>query len=275
MSAGAEALLLQSSRRETPRRGAALRRALTLPALLLLAWWAVFAFGPQSPSLYVAPGKVLATGWALAGTPQLWAAVGQSLLRAFAGFFVGGLAGVLAGVALGVSPWTRRLFEPGLHALRQVSLFAWVPLLMVWFGLGEASKLAFVAISAFFPVLLSTVEGVAGIAREHVDVVRVARFSRWQTFVHLVLPSATPSILNGVHVALVSAWGATIGAEYLMTSSQGIGKLLFEGQDTSAMDIALVGMAWAGVVGYGLHWAAASAEARLLRWRPQAADAAD
>ncbi|HBK46022.1 MAG TPA: taurine ABC transporter permease, partial [Xanthomonadaceae bacterium] len=161
----------------------------------------------------------------------------------------------------------RRLFGPSLHALRQVSLFAWVPLIMVWFGLGETSKVVFVAIAAFFPVLLNSAEGVAGIAREHLEVARVATFSRTQTFFRLILPSAMPSILTGVHLALVGAWGATLGAEYLMTSGPGIGTLLIDGQETSAMDVTLVGMLLAGLVGFGLHLAATRAEARLLRWR--------
>ncbi len=252
-----------------------LRRALALPLALLAAWWAAFAFGPDAASLYVPPGQVLETGWRLAGTPTLWSALGHSLLRAAAGFGLGAAAGVLAGVLLGVSPLARRLFGPSLHALRQVSLFAWVPLIMVWFGLGESSKVVFVSIAVFFPVLLNTAEGVAGIAREHLEVAKVATFSRGQTFLRLILPSATPSILNGVHIALVGAWGATLGAENLMTSGPGIGKLLIDGQETSAMDVTLVAMLLAGTVGYGLHLAAKRAEARLLRWRPHASAETD
>lgn len=253
--------------------GRRLRRALVLPLALLAAWWAVFAFGTVAPGLYVSPGRVLETGWKLAGTPVLWTALGCSLARSAAGFLIGGAGGVLVGVALGVSPLARRLFGPSLHALRQVSLFAWVPLIMVWFGLGESSKVVFVSIAAFFPVMLNSAEGVAGIPREQLEVARVATFSRTQTFFRLILPAAAPSILTGVHVALVAAWGATLGAEYLMTSGPGIGKLLIDGQETAAMDVTLVGMALAGVVGYGLHLAATRAESCLLRWRAPASAA--
>ncbi|MFT4197313.1 MAG: ABC transporter permease subunit [Pseudoxanthomonas sp.] len=174
----------------TASRYRRLRRALALPLVLVLIWWAAFALGDGGASLYVSLGRVLETGWHLAGTALLWSSIGGSLARTAAGFFIGGAAGVLVGVLAGALPLAQRLLGPSLHALRQVSLFAWVLLIMVWFGLGEASKVVFVSIAAFFPIMLNTAGGVAGIGRDLLEVVRVLRFTRAQTFFRLILPSA-------------------------------------------------------------------------------------
>lgn len=245
-----------------------LRRGLTIPGLLLFAWWAAYAFGLTQSRFYTPPGQVLSTLWTLLPTALLWEGIAYSLGRAVAGLALGSVAGIGLGVLVGVSPLARRLLGTSLNTLRQVSLFAWVPLIIIWFGLDELSKVVFVAIAAFFPVLLNTYEGVAGISRQLSDVGRVLVFNRWQMFFRMVVPGALPSIFNGIYTALVRVWGAVIAAEYLMTSGPGIGRLILDGQETSAMDLILVGVLLAGVIGYGLHTLASRLEARLLCWRP-------
>lgn len=244
-----------------------LRRGLTLPALLLLVWWGSYYFGLSDSKLFVAPGQLLDTLLNSAQGHAIWGTLGLSLVRGLSGLLIGMLLGLALGVVLGVSRPMERFFGLTLHSIKQVSLFAWLPLLSLWFGFGESSKLAFIAWAAFFPVLLNTLEGVSSVPRELVEVARVAGFSRWQTFSRLILPSALPSIFNGVYLALMFAWLATLGAEYMLGSGDGIGVVLMESRAEFRIDLMLLAIVLVGLVGFVLDIAAKTLERRLLRWR--------
>jgi sulfonate transport system permease protein len=247
------------------------RRGATMPALLLAAWWAAFHYGWTQSTFYVAPGRVWDAAGSLAASGELAGAVGASLVRGAAGFALGALAGVAIGAWLGTARLARTLVEPTLRVPAGISTFAWIPLIIAWFGLGESSKLAFIAIAAFFPVLVNTLEGVAGIPRHYVELARVFRFSPLQVFLRIVLPAARPSIFSGIYLALVTAWSATLAAEYLMTSVDGIGKLLVDGQQAAAMDQAILAAVLAGAIGMALHAVASATETFLQRHTRQEA----
>jgi sulfonate transport system permease protein len=242
-------------------------RGLVIPALLLVAWWAAVQFGWSTSPLLVAPQQVAATALAQIANGQLFVALAASLSRDLIGFAVGTTAGLLFGAALGTSRSFEKLAGPSFHTLKQISLFAWIPLLSVWFGLGNAAKVAFLSLAAFFPVVLNTCEGIRGVPRELLEVARVLRFGRWQTWRRVILPAASPSIFAGIHLGLIYAWLATLGAEYLLVSGQGIGNALIDGREHFRMDLVLFGVIVVGLVGFTLNWIAGRLEARALAWR--------
>ena len=123
------------------------------------------------------PAQVLATAWQELFNPTFYQGVALSLWRDLSGFALGSTAGVLLGVLLGVSPLARWMIGPTFHSLRQVSLFAWLPLLAAVAGSGDLSKIVFVAFSAFYPMVLATLEGVQGVSTAHAEVARVYGFS--------------------------------------------------------------------------------------------------
>ena len=244
-----------------------LRRGLTLPGLLLFIWWAVYAFELTESPLFVSPGKVLGAAVESQAGIAIWLILFESLLRGLSGLAIGASAGLLFGVVLGVSRRSERFFGPTLNAVKQVSLFAWLPLLSLWFGFGEGSKLAFIAWAAFFPVWLNTFEGVTGVPPQLIDVARVSGFSRWQMFHRLVLPAALPSIFNGLYLALVFSWLATLGAEYMLGSGDGMGVVLMESRNELRIDLMLLAIVLVGMIGFALDITAKALERHLLRWR--------
>lgn len=237
-----------------------------LPLCGLVAWWRMAASGHAGP-LFVTPGQVLGTAYTLAANGELWQALWASLGRYMGGLGLGASAGLGAALLLGLSKTSRRLLGPTLRTLQQVSLFAWIPLIMAWFGLGETSKWVFIALAAFFPVLVNSFEGVGSVPVHWVEVARVLRFSRWQLLTRVVLPSALPSIFSGLYLAIIYAWLATLGAEYLMTSGNGLGNVLADGQDRYRMDQVLLGVLVVTGVGFGLNTLASRLETRLQRWK--------
>jgi sulfonate transport system permease protein len=242
-------------------------RGFVIPALLVLAWWAAVRFGWSSSPLLVAPGKVWDTGVAQLTSGKLFSALGASLWRDLIGFAIGAGAGLLFGALLGASRLAEKLVGPSFHTLKQISLFAWIPLLSVWFGLGDAAKVAFLSLAAFFPVVLNTFEGVRGVPADLLEVARVLRFTPAQRWRKVILPAASPSIFAGIHLGLIYAWLATLGAEYLLVSGEGIGNLMIEGREHFWMDMVLFGVLVVGLVGFALNWIASRIEARALAWR--------
>lgn len=121
-------------------------------------------------------------------------------------------------------------------------------------------------IAAFVPVVLNTYQGVRATAPCLIEVGTVLRFTPLQFVTRLFLPSALPSIITGLHLALIYSWVAAIGAEYFMTVGPGIGELIIAGREQFAMDLVMLGMLLLGLVGFAINRGAAIIEAWLLRW---------
>lgn len=242
-------------------------RGFVIPVLLVAAWWAAVHFGWSTSPLLVAPSKVYATAVDQVMSGKVFDALAASLRRDLIGFALGASAGLLFGALLGASRLAEKLVGPSFHTLKQISLFAWIPLLSVWFGLGDAAKIAFLSLAAFFPVVLNTFEGIRGVPADLLEVARALKFSRAQTWRKVILPAASPSIFAGIHLGLIYAWLATLGAEYLLVSGQGIGNTMIDGREHFWMDLVLFGVIVVGLVGFGLNWIASRVEARALAWR--------
>ncbi|KAF0815126.1 putative aliphatic sulfonates transport permease protein SsuC [Andreprevotia sp. IGB-42] len=243
-------------------------RGLVLPLAFVLVWWAVTTLGLVNTKLIVPPADVVTTAYRFITGGTFFDGLGASLWRDGAGFVIGSLAGVAFGALVGVSRWANRIVGPTFHTFKHISLFAWLPLISTWLGQGDVAKILFVALSAFYPVALGTLEGVKGIARAQLEVARVYAFNRWQLLFKLVLPAASPQILAGLHLALIYAWLATIGAEYLLAKSgPGLGDAVIQGKAAFNVPLVVFGMLIIGFVGAFFNQIAARIEARLLRWR--------
>jgi sulfonate transport system permease protein len=248
-----------------------LRRGLVLPMALLVGWELATRFHLVNTRLLVRPDQVLAAAWRELSEGQLVTQLLYSIARDLGGALVGTLAGVVVGGIMGMSRLGDRLLGPSFHAAKQVAIFAWIPLMSVWLGTGELAKVVFIALAAFYPVVLNTFEGIRAVAPRHVEVAKVFRFSRFQVLRRVIFPSAAPSIFAGVHLALIYSWLATIGAEYLLAAAPGIGNLMIDGREQFKMDKVLLGVVVVGLVGYGLSTLAARIESRCVRWRAPAA----
>jgi sulfonate transport system permease protein len=242
-------------------------RGWVLPAALLLLWWLVSHFGWSASPLVVPLGKVWHTAVEQTVSGELWIALRASLQRDLIGLIIGASAGLAFGAALGLSRWFERTVGPTFHTIKQISLFAWIPLLSVWFGLGDSAKIAFLSLAAFFPMVLNTFEGIRSVPGELIEVGRVLKLNRRQWLLRLVLPAASPSILAGFHLALIYAWLATLGAEYLLVTGKGIGNTMIDGRELFLMDLVIFGVIVVGFIGFTMSWIAGKIEQHLLAWR--------
>jgi len=226
---------------------------IVLPVLLLLGWAASVRLDLLDTRLWSSPEQVLTSAWTVLRDGTLITALAASLQRDLLGFAIGASLGLPLGLLLARVRLADRLLSPTLNATRQIALFAWVPFLSLWLGNGEQGRIAFIALAAFFPVLLNSHLGAARIETRHLEVARVLCLKPHRTLLKVILPSALPSIFTGLRLGLIYAWLGTIGAEYLFATTQGIGSMLMDARDLFRMDLVILGMAVIGGVGLVLN----------------------
>jgi sulfonate transport system permease protein len=240
-------------------------RGWVLPIVAIGVWWLASSQGWSQSGLLVSPEKVAATAWDQIISDKFWRSISASLARNLSGFFIGTALGLVLGCLLGLSSLFERLVGPSFNTFKQISLFAWIPLISVWFGLGDVAKVVFLSLAALVPMVVNTCDGLRNVPPNLLEVARVYHFTRWQTIVGVMLPAALPSIFTGLYLALVYSWLATIGAEYLLVSGEGIGNTLIDGSEHFMMDLVLFGMVVIGLVGWGLNALARVLERRMQR----------
>lgn len=238
-----------------------------LPVSLLVAWQWAAASGIAEPNLLPAPTVVLAALRAGLLDGTLLDALFHSFLRAFAGLLLGGGIGVAVGLLLGMSRACDRLFGPTLANLRQVAVFAWVPLITAWVGIGEPAKVTFVAIAAFFPMFVAAYHGVVNRSSQLDEAARALRLSAALRLRVLILPGAAAALFTGLQLGLTYAWLGAIGSEYFMRSGAGIGGLMINAQQLARMDVVISAMVLVGLSGALLRRLGEAVEARSTRWR--------
>lgn len=242
-------------------------RGWVLPALLIGAWQyastqgaaQAYAFVPLS-TLGQALSELLASGELLTNTLA-------SLQRTCLGLGFGALFGLMVGAAMGLSGTARRLLGPLFHMLRQVPILGLVPLIALWFGSGETAKLLIVSLAAFYPMTLNVQEGFSHVDRRYREVGRSLEFSRLQMFFEVLLPSASPAIVNGVLHALAFAWVSSVGCELFLSTGAGLGNLMMNAEVGARMEVVVICIVCIGLLGYGMNLLFARLGHHVLRWR--------
>lgn len=240
-------------------------RGLALPILVFAALEGLVRSGRMPDYLMPAPSQVFETILDLAHGP-LWQHIGISTFRVFSGFAIGAALALFIGTWVGLSRRAEAYLEPSFQALRAVPGLAWVPLLLIWLGIDEASKITLIAIGAFFPVYLNLVAGIRNVDRKLVEVGALYQFSSYRLVRHIFVPAALPYLFTGLRQALSMAWLCVVAAE-LLAATKGIGYLLTDGRETSRPDLVLVAIILLAVMGKLTDSVLRALETRGLGWR--------
>ena len=192
--------------------------------------------------------------------------VAASTARVAAGYAIGAALALAIGSLVGLSSTARAVLDPSFQALRAIPSLAWVPLLLLWLGIGEAPKLAMIAIGAFFPIYMGVVSGIRGVDRKLVEVARLMRLRPLALVRRVLLPAALPSVMTGLRNGLSLAWMFMVAGE-LIAASSGLGYLLTDGRETSRADLVLAAIVLLAVLGKLSDTLMARLERRLLSWR--------
>jgi sulfonate transport system permease protein len=238
---------------------------LFVPALLVVAWFATTAAGIVKPYQFASPAAVLNEVTDLVQRGELWADLGISLERVAIGFVCALACALVLGALVGSSRAAERALDPTLQALRSVPSLAWVPLLLLWLGIGEAAKITLVGIGAFFPMYVALVAGIRGVDRKLVEVARSLGLHGVALATRVLVPATLPTLLVGMRIGLTQAWLFLVAAE-LLGASRGLGFLLTDGQQTSRTDEILVAILLFALCGKLSESALRALERRAVGW---------
>lgn len=238
-----------------------------LPVLLLLGWQLGASLGWISARILPAPTDVVAAGWRLGASGELWYHLRSSFHRALLGFAIGGGIGLLLGFVTGLSDFASRLLDSSLQMVRNVPHLALIPLVILWFGIGETAKIFLVALGSVFPVYLNTYHGIRNVDPQLVEMARSYGLGRFALFRHVVLPGALPSILVGVRFALGFMWLTLIVSETI-SATDGIGYLAMDAREFMRTDVVLLAILLYALLGKGADLIAKGLERWWLRWHP-------
>ncbi|WP_162095438.1 ABC transporter permease [Pseudomonas chlororaphis] len=240
-------------------------KGLVLPIAIILLLEIVVRLGWLPSYQMPAPSEIALTLGDLA-EGALWKHIGASLLRVLLGFAIGaGLALVFA-AWVGLSREAEAYLEPTFAGLRSIPSLAWVPLLLLWLGIDETSKVVLIAIGAFFPVYLNGVAAIRDIDRKLVEVGHMYAFGRRRLVRRILLPAALPGLFTGLRSGMSLAWMFLVAAE-LIAATKGLGYLLSDGRETSRPDIVLAAIIVLAVLGKLSDGLLAGLEKRCLTWR--------
>ncbi|WP_038855072.1 ABC transporter permease, partial [Mycobacterium avium] len=219
-----------------------------------------------APSQLPPPGDVVAALSDLARHGELWTHLRASGWRVLAGYASGAAAGLALGSLVGLSATARRLLAPTVAAFRTVPSLAWVPLLLLWFGIDETPKILMVAIGAFFPVYTTTASALSHIDAHLVEVGRAYGRHGVSLLTAVLLPAAAPELVNGLRLGLANAWLFVVAAE-LIASSKGLGFLLIDSQNSGRTDVMLLAIVLLAGLGKLSDAALGAVETRIARRR--------
>lgn len=192
--------------------------------------------------------------------------LGASLARTSAGLVIGGVGGLALGGLLALSPLADKLAGTLFHALRQVPLLAWAPLIGLWFGNSEPARLLVISLAALYPVTLNTFEGLHQTERRHLELAGLYRLSVWQQFWRVRLPGALPQVFTGLMHALTFAWISAVGAEMLFSAGPGVGSMMLTAETNQRMEIVLICVLTISIMGALMNLGLTVLARRLLRW---------
>ena len=263
--------------RSTPKGVASGRELATLSfatvVVLFGLWLLVTGTGLVKP-LFLPGPRAIATAFNQAWTGEfdgntLVAQVLASLMRVVGAFLLASLVGIPAGLAMGVSRRARAVLDPIIEFYRPLPPLAYLPLMVIWFGIGETAKVMLIFLACFAPVALATRSGVLSASVDQINAARSLGASRLQVLLHVVLPAATPDILVGLRIGMGVGWTTLVAAE-MVAANAGLGQMVLNASNFLRTDVVIMGILVIGAIAilfeFGMRWL----ERTLVPWKGKA-----
>ena len=234
--------------------------------LIIIIWITGSYFSLWNSYITPYPEKVFFTAVKLLKSGELFKHMFTSISRIFFGFSITVILAVPSAVIFGMFPQIYNYFKSILEFMRHTPPLALIPMIILWFGIGEFSKITIIILASFFPVFLNTLKGIENCDKKFIEVGQVFDFTKYEIFRKIILPSAVPDILNGIKLGIGYSWRAIIGAEMIAASS-GIGYLILDGQQMSRSDVVIVGIFSIGIFGSFTDYVCSKVIERYIRKR--------
>ena len=253
-----------------PGQGSTIWLSLASIAVFFFVWWLFTAMGWVKPLFVPSPMAIVTkfiTIWntGFTGTPFL-EHVWISTLRVFGAFALACLIGLPLGLAMGMSPVMSGIFDPLIEFYRPIPPLAYLPLMIIWFGIGETSKVLLIFLSVFAPVVLGARSGVKSAAIEQIHAAYSFGATRWQVMRHVIFPSALPEILTAMRIGIGFGWTTLVAAE-MVAATKGLGYMVLSASQFLQTPVVIMGIFIIAIIAFGFDLLVRFAERRLVPWK--------
>ena len=261
---------LRTSRFKVPGEGGSAWISVVTVIVLVALWALVTNLGWIKPLFLPSPQAVFAQFYEYltgqANDKPLWQHFAASMFRVFTAFFLACLTAVPIGIAMGMNRVVRGIFDPPLEFYRPLPPLAYLPLIIIWFGIGELPKVLLIFLSCFAPLALAARAGMRSASQEQINAVYSMGASYGQVIRHVILPAALPDILIGMRIAIGFGWTTLVAAE-MVAASVGLGQMVLNASNFLRTDIVVMGIIVIGVVAYLFDLLMRWVERRLVPWK--------
>jgi sulfonate transport system permease protein len=251
--------------KKTMRTFGSLFLYICLPVFLIVIWKGADILGKIKPYTMPAPERVLKTtvDFILDGT--LLTHIAASAIRVGEGFLIALVLALFLGVCIGLSRKLEIITDLTMQILKPIPPIAWIPLSILWFGIGDVSKIYIIVVGAFFPILLNTVDGIKNIDPRYFELSKVYETEYSRVVTRIILPGALPFMMTGFRIGLSNAWICVVAAE-MIAATRGIGYMLMDGRSLARPDMVILGMLVIGIVGKIMDDALRYISKKIIRW---------
>lgn len=237
---------------------------------IFVLWWMSSALEWTDPNFLPGPGstwerfiQISQEGYR---NVTLMEHLSASMSRILWGFGLGCLVGIPLGLAMGLSNMLRGIFDPIVEFFRPIPPLAFIPLVILWFGIGEESKRLLLFLAALWIMAIAARSGVLSVKLSKVHAAYSLGASKWQILRHVILPNALPEIFIGMRVSLGVCWGTLVAAE-LLGAQEGLGQMIWVAQKFFLTEIVIIGIVLIGIIGVAMDFLMRLLEAKLIPWR--------
>lgn len=222
--------------------------ALVIPVIIIMIWFYTTTYMVIPKGILPTIPDVGQTFLEMLKSRQLENDIAVSISRVLKGYCISVVLGVTLGSLIGMYRSIKELFVPVITVIRQIPMIAWIPLIILWCGIGETSKVVIIVLVAFFQILVNTQSGIESTPKGYIEVARLYKLGRWKTFIKVYLPHAIPQILVGLRLGLGGSWMAVVAAE-LIAATSGIGYRMSSARSNMQSNVVIVCMIVVGLVG--------------------------
>jgi len=253
-----------------PGKGRSFAISVVTVFALIFLWWAVTRWGVVDPLFFPSPSAVWNRAMEVAtigfGGSSLWGHAWISIYRVFLAFFFACLTAIPIGLAMGMSRIFRGLFDPPIEFYRPIPPLAYLPLIIIWFGIDETSKIILIYLACFAPMALSTRAGVRSVSIEQIHVAYSLGATRAQVIRHVVLKAALPEILTGMRIGIGFGWTTLVAAE-MVAAAAGLGYMILNASEFLVTDVVVMGIVVIGLIALLSDLLVRYLEFKLVPWK--------
>jgi taurine transport system permease protein len=253
-----------------PGQGNTFWLSLASVGVMLFVWWLVTAMGWVKPLFVPSPFTVVSkfidiwqTGFTNTSFPEH---ILISTARVFGAFLLACVIGIPLGLAMGMSPLMRGIFDPPIEFYRPIPPLAYLPLMIIWFGIGELSKVLLIFLSVFAPIVLGARSGVKSAAIEQIHAAYSFGATRWQVMRHVIMPSAMPEILTAMRVGIGFGWTTLVAAE-MVAATKGLGYMVLSASQFLQTPVVIMGIFVIAIIAFGFDLLMRFIERRVVPWK--------